>query len=72
MVLWTSRLSCMGPSFGFLSLVNFHQISTREKWFQLFQRIFHEKKDPKLPDFEGKKIPNCLIFMISSSRESRT
>ncbi len=46
---------------GFLSLVNFHQISTTEKWFQPVQRIFHEKKDPKLPNFEGKKnskLPN--------------
>jgi hypothetical protein len=41
--------------------VNFHQISTTEKWFQPVQRIFHEKKDPKLPNFEGKKnskLPN--------------
>lgn len=57
---------------GFLSLVNFHWISIRQKWFQIVQRIFHEKTDPKLPDFEGKKFPNFLIFMISSSRESRT
>ncbi len=37
--------------------------------FWPIQRVFHgKKKDPNLPDFEGKKISNYQIFMISSSR----
>jgi hypothetical protein len=33
-----------------------------------YTKDFSRKKYPNLPDFEGKKISNCQIFMISSSR----
>jgi hypothetical protein len=45
---------------GFLSLVNFHQIWTREKWFQPVQRIFHEKTTQKCQILKEKNslLPN--------------